>query len=235
MLLPHYDSYSILFCSFQCPYHSEWTHGGRNGRLRRQFLRSLRIPSSRRKRVGNVLIFLPGWLGRCPSCEHRHLSLPCSGRRFKLQLLLALFLLQPKSIHFYFSNLRAWRSHFGPLWNRLATIRQEVSFICQPLVAVCFCGAKVMTWSLVFDASFCFQRGDKDFATCTVTFAGYSNMLAALFFLVACFHKTRRPEPTIVWMESPKIDVVEVPMGIVSDSDLLEVSDEKTFPFPIYK
>ena len=139
------------------------------------------------------------------------------------------------SIHFYFSNLRAWRSHFGPLWNRLATIRQEVSLICQPLMAVCFCGAKVMTWSLVFDASFCFQRGDKDFATCTVTFAGYSNILAALFFLVACFHKTRRPEPTIVWMESPKIDVVEVPMGIVSDSDLLEVSDEKTFPFPIYK
>ena len=91
-------------------------------------------------------------------------------------------------------------------------------------------GAQIMTWSLVFDASFCFQKGDKDFATCTVTFAGYSNMLAALFFLVAyfwsltCYHKPRQPGPTIV-IESPKIDVVEVPMGI-SDSDLLEVSDE---------
>jgi hypothetical protein len=92
-------------------------------------------------------------------------------------------------------------------------------------------GAQVLTWSLVFDAAFCFQKGgDKDFATCTVTFAGYSNMLAALFFLLTyfwsltCYRKTnRRPEHIIV-MESPKIDVVEVPMG--GDSDLPEVSDD---------
>jgi hypothetical protein len=90
-------------------------------------------------------------------------------------------------------------------------------------------GAQLMTWSLVFDASFCFQKGDKAFATCTVTFDGYSNMLAALFFLVAyiwsltCYRKTvtQRPEHMLV-MESPKIDVS---MGI-SESDLFEVSDE---------
>ena len=92
-------------------------------------------------------------------------------------------------------------------------------------------GAQIMTWSLIFDASFCFQKGDKDFATCTVTFAGYSNMLAAGFFLVAyvwsltCYHKPTRPPSgptTTIVIESPKIEVVEVPMGN-SDSD---VSDD---------
>jgi hypothetical protein len=105
-------------------------------------------------------------------------------------------------------------------------------------------GAQVMTWSLVFDPSFCFQQeGDKDFATCNVTFDGYSNMIAALFFLVAyfwsmtCYRKatiTPLPEPIIhVVMEPPNI-VVEVPMGtsssdsVYTNRDPFEVRDDDT-------
>lgn len=132
-----------------------WTHRGRNCRIRCPFLRSLWIPSSRRRRIGNILLFLPGWLGRCPTCEYRHVSLPRSGRRRrnKLQLLLVIqFLLQPKSIHFYLSNLRACRSDFGNVWSRLANLRQDVSILCQPLVVVCFWGASL-------DLESCVRRG----------------------------------------------------------------------------
>jgi hypothetical protein len=126
-------------------------------------------------------------------------------------------------------------------------------------------GAQVMTWSLVFDPSFCFQKGDdddnkinKDFATCHVTLAGYSNMLAAFFFLVAffwsltCRRKTTRGriEPIIdhvVIMEPPapkSLVVVEVPMGnhdgdsdrpsddIIICDDLPEVMSDNDISLP---
>jgi hypothetical protein len=123
----------------------------------------------------------------------------------------------------------------GPILGICGVVLQIFAKTSRPFASLLWLfafGAQVMTWSIVFDASFCFQKGDKDFATCNVTFAGYSNMLAALFFLVAffwsltCYRKTRRrPEPIVV-VESPTIVVLEVPMGTSADSDLPEVSDE---------
>jgi hypothetical protein len=97
-------------------------------------------------------------------------------------------------------------------------------------------GSQVATWGILIEPSFCFQSSvgddeDKDYAatTCHVTVAGYSNMLAALFFLVAyvwsltCRRKIiRRPEPppSIIVIESPTI--VQVPIG---SSDTITTSD----------
>jgi hypothetical protein len=99
-----------------------------------------------------------------------------------VRVLLKPFIFRTELLYPDLSDLHLSRTNVGFVWSRLASLCQDLQYcpFVNLLWLVAF-GAQLLTQSsVIFDQYVCFQS-DKDFTTCTVTFAAYANMLAALF------------------------------------------------------